>query len=120
MDSSTIDKILRFRDERNWKQFHTPRDLAISISIEAAELLEHFQWNPSDEDIAAKREEISEELADVLVYCVYLSDTLHFDMDKIVCDKIDKNFRKYSVEKAFGNSRKYSELEDREDDRLSK
>ncbi len=120
MDSSTIDKILQFRDERNWKQFHTPRDLAISVSLEAAELLEHFQWNPSDEDIAAKREEISEELADVLIYCVYLSDTLHLDLDKIVCDKIDKNSQKYSIEKAFGNNKKYVELEDRKDDRLSK
>jgi len=120
MDPYTIAKILKFRDERNWKQFHTPRDLAISISIEAAELLEHFQWDPSDEDISTKKEAIAEELADVLIYCTYLSDTLHLDMDKIVCNKIDKNSRKYSIEKSFGNSRKYSELEDRKDDRLSK
>lgn len=112
MDSSTIAKILKFRDDRNWKQFHTPRDLAISISLEASELLEKFQWNPSDVDIAAKKEKISEEIADVLIYCAYLSDTLNLDMDKIVSDKIEKNSKKYPVEKSFGNSKKYTELED--------
>jgi NTP pyrophosphatase (non-canonical NTP hydrolase) len=112
MDSSTIAKILKFRDDRSWKQFHTPRDLAISITLEAAELLEKFQWNPSDEDIIANKEKIAEEIADVLIYCAYLSDTLDLDINQIISDKIDKNSMKYPIEKSFGNSKKYSELGD--------
>lgn len=120
MNPETITKILKFRDERNWKQFHAPRDLAISISLEAAELLEHFQWNPSYEDIQLKKSEISEEIADVMIYVAYLVDTLNLDMSQIICDKIEKNTNKYPIEKAFGNSKKYSEMEDSTDDYLSK
>ena len=120
MNHDTINKIMKFRDERNWKQFHTPRDLAISISIEAAELLENFQWNPSDENVINNKVKIADELADVLIYCAYLSDVLNIDIDKIVNDKIEKNSKKYSVEKAYGNSRKYDEAEDKTNDSLSK
>ena len=78
-----IEEIIKFRNERNWKQFHTPENLAKSISIEAAELLEHFQWN-KDYDI----DEVSEELADVLIYCFYMADALNLDVKKIMLYKM--------------------------------
>ena len=100
-----IDEILKFRNERNWRQFHTPENLAKSISIEAAELLEHFQWG-KDYDIG----DVGEELADVLIYCFYMADTLNLDVKEIMLDKLDKNAEKYPVDKSFGVSTKYTEL----------
>lgn len=103
-------KALAFREERDWAQFHNPKDLAISISLEAAELLEAFQWSGSDLSVPAKRDRMTEELADVAIYCAYLADALGVDLAKAMSDKIDANACKYPVEKSRGNSRKYTEL----------
>lgn len=108
-----IDKAAAFRDERNWKQFHNPKDLAISISLEAAELLEVFQWSGADTeaDTDKKIAKVKEELADVLIYSLLLSDRLGLDVPEIVNNKIEANKRKYPVEKAFGKSDKYTAYE---------
>ena len=106
MKRETIDSILKFRDERNWKQFHNPKDLAISISLEAAELLEVFQWSADDVRCEAKIGKIREELADVLNYCVLMADTCGLDIDEIVREKLVLNEKKYPVEKAYGSKEK--------------
>ena len=110
MKQETIEMILKFRDDRDWKQFHNPKDLAISISLESAELLEVFQWSGSDVSGENKKDKIKEELADVINYCVLMADACNLDIDQIVQDKIKKNNEKYPVEKAKGKSEKYSEL----------
>lgn len=110
MKRETIDQVLKFRDERNWKQFHNPKDLAISICLEAAELLETFQWSGADTQCDEKKDKIREELADVLNYCILMADACGLDMDEIVQDKIKKNAQKYPVEKAYGHKEKYTEL----------
>ncbi len=110
LQEDTKQMILQFRDERNWKQFHNPKDLAISISLEAAELLEVFQWSGADTQATAKKEKIEEELADVVNYCVLMADVCGLDLDEIVQKKIRQNAAKYPVEKAYGNSAKYTEL----------
>lgn len=110
MTQETIDKILKFRDDRDWKQFHNPKDLAISISLEAAELLEVFQWSGSDVTCLDKKDKIAEELADVVNYCVLMADACGLDLDEIVQKKIAINNEKYPVNKAKGKSDKYSEL----------
>ena len=98
-------KIIRFQEERDWKKFHTPENLAKSISIEAAELLEHFQWG-KEYDVG----EVSEELADVLIYCLYMVHALDLDVNEIILDKMKKNAIKYPVEKSKGNAKKYTEF----------
>ncbi len=110
MKQETIDMILKFRDDRDWKQFHNPKDLAISISLEAAELLEVFQWSGADVNCNQKMDKIKEELADVLTYCVLMADACNLDIDQIVQEKSKKNSEKYPVEKAKGNSTKYDKL----------
>ena len=110
MTQETINQVLKFRDERNWKQFHNPKDLAISISLEAAELLEVFQWSAGDLTCEKKQEKIKEELADVVNYCILMADTCGLDLDKIVQEKIKRNSEKYPVEKAYGSKEKYTEL----------
>ena len=110
MTQETIYQILKFRDDRDWKQFHNPKDLAISISLEAAELLEVFQWSGSDTLCEQKKDKIKEELADVINYCVLMADVGGLDMDEIVQEKIKINNEKYPVKKAKGKSDKYSEL----------
>lgn len=105
-----INEIVKFRDERNWKQFHNPKDLAISISLEASELLETFQWSSWEETIMKKKEKVAEELADVLIYAILLSNELDFDVEKIIKDKIEKNKEKYPIEKSFGKKEKYTDL----------
>ena len=110
MKQETIYQILKFRDDRDWKQFHNPKDLAISISLEAAELLEVFQWSGSDTLCEQKKDKIKEELADVINYCVLMADVCGLDMDEIVQEKIKINNEKYPVKKAKGKSDKYSEL----------
>ena len=110
MTQETIYQILKFRDDRDWKQFHNPKDLAISISLEAAELLEVFQWSGSDTLCEQKKDKIKEELADVINYCVLMADVCGLDMDEIVQEKIKINNEKYPVKKAQGKSDKYSEL----------
>jgi len=103
--------LLKFRDDRNWKQFHNPKDLAISISLEASELLEVFQWSAEDLFCAGKTDKIKEELADVLNYCILMADACGLDMDEIIQSKVKRNSEKYPVELAFGNKAKYTELE---------
>lgn len=103
-------KALLFRDERSWKQFHNPKDLAISINLEAAELLETFQWSGTDVRVEAKRREMETELADVVIYSIYLADALGIDLPQAISDKLDLNAKKYPVAASYGNARKYTEL----------
>ena len=110
MREETINKILKFRDDRDWKQFHNPKDLAISISLEAAELLEVFQWSGADVSNEGKQDKIREELADVVNYCVLMADACGLDLDEIVQEKVKINEQKYPVEKAKGRSDKYDKL----------
>lgn len=110
MTQETINQILKFRDDRDWKQFHNPKDLAISISLEASELLEVFQWSGSDVSSEGKLEKIKEELADVVNYCVLMADVCGLDLDEIVQAKIKCNEEKYPVQKAKGKSDKYNKL----------
>lgn len=107
MNQKTIDRIRKFTSDRDWEQFHTSSNLAKSISIEAGELLECFQWNDTDFDI----EHVKEELADVLVYCQNMLDELGLDADEIINEKMDKNEAKYPVEKAKGSAAKYDTFE---------
>ena len=98
-----------FRDARNWKQFHNPKDLAISISLEASELLEIFQWSGSDTGVdEQKKTKVKEELADVMLYSLLMADALDLDVSEIIKDKIAVNNRKYPVEKAYGKADKYT------------
>ena len=106
MKQETIDRIRKFTADREWEQYHTPANLAKSISIEANELLECFQWSDTDYDI----EHVSEELADVLVYCRNMLDELGLDEDDIINSKMAKNEAKYPVELAKGSAAKYTEL----------
>lgn len=106
MKQETIDRIRKFSEDRDWDQFHSPANLAKSISIEANELLECFQWSDTDYDLKAVREE----LADVMVYCQNMLDKLGLDADEIINSKMDQNEAKYPVEKARGNSAKYDKL----------
>ena len=106
MNQNTINRVRKFTEDRDWDQFHTPANLAKSISIEANELLECFQWSDTDYDI----EHVKEELADVLVYCRNMLDKLGLDEDEIVNSKMDQNEAKYPVDKARGSAAKYDEL----------
>lgn len=110
MTRETIEQILKFRDKRDWKQFHNPKDLAISISLEAAELLEIFQWSAEDVWCEEKKEKVREELADVLMYCILMADICGLDLDEIIQEKVKKNAEKYPVEKAYGSKEKYTKL----------
>ena len=110
ISDGTIARVLQFRDDRNWRQFHTPKDLAISLSLEAAELLEVFQWSGADLECAGKRDKVREELADVLSYCLLMADVCGLDPDEILNEKITRNEAKYPVEKAYGRADKYTEL----------
>ena len=96
-----ISKILKFRDARDWKQFHTPENIAKSISIEANEILEHFQW---DNQFDSK--EVGDELADVFMYLVLMADSIDVDLKEVVLAKLKTNESRYSIEKSKGNSRK--------------
>ena len=100
----TIRRVIQFRDDREWRQFHTPKDLAISLSLEAAELLEIFQWSGADLECRDKLGRIREELADVLSYCVLMADVCGLDLDEILNAKVDQNAAKYPVEKARGSA----------------
>lgn len=101
------DKLLAFRDARDWEQFHNPKDLALAISVEAGELLELFLWKQPDE---AKREKVQEELADILAFALLLAHKYGFDVKEIVLEKMRLNDEKYPVEKAKGSAKKYTEL----------
>lgn len=110
MNEEIIKQVLAFRRNRNWEQFHNPKDLAISLSIEASELLENFQWKTSEEVLESKRESIADELADVLIYAIYLADTMDLNIDDVILNKMAKNEAKYPIEKAFGRKDKYTDL----------
>lgn len=100
-----MQELIKFQTERDWEQFHTPENLAKSISIEAAELLEHFQWNNE-----YNKEEVVDELADVLNYCFLMADALDVNVKEIVLNKMEKTSKKYPIEKAKGISTKYDKL----------
>ncbi len=107
------DEILKFRERRNWKQFHNPKDLAISLSLEASEVLEHFQWKNGEElkeYSKTHKEHIGEELMDVLYWVLLLSYDLDIDVKKAFKKKMQKNEKKYPVKKALGSHKKYTEL----------
>lgn len=106
MRKETINRIRKFSLDRDWEQFHSPANLAKSISIEANELLECFQWDEEHFDINA----VKEELADVLVYCRNMLDKLNLDEDEILNEKMNKNEIKYPIDKAKGKSDKYNKL----------
>ena len=106
MKKETIERIRKFSEDRDWDQYHSPANLAKSISIEANELLECFQWSDDNYNI----DEVKEELADVLVYCRNMLDKLNLDEDEIVNAKMEQNEKKYPVSKAKGKSNKYNKL----------
>ena len=106
MKKETIARIRKFTEDRDWDQFHSPANLAKSISIEANELLECFQWDEENYDLS----HVKEELADVIVYCVDMLDKLNLDVDEIVNAKMSINEQKYPVEKARGSAEKYDKL----------
>ena len=106
MNEQTINRIRKFVADRDWAKYHSPANLAKSISIEANELLECFQWSDTEYNL----QHVKEELADVLVYCRDMLDALNLDEDEIINMKMDMNEKKYPVEKAKGSNKKYSEL----------
>jgi NTP pyrophosphatase (non-canonical NTP hydrolase) len=112
MDSALqelVNKLIQFRDDRDWAQFQTAKNLAISISLEAAELLEHFQWTTEDQDIPPeKREEMIEEVADILIYLLLFAHKLDIDPVQAAKNKIEKNAAKYPADLVRGKSHKYT------------
>jgi NTP pyrophosphatase (non-canonical NTP hydrolase) len=102
-----IEALLKFRNERDWEQFHNPKDLALAINVEAGELLELFLWKNASE---ANPDKVKEELADVFAFAFLLADKYKFDIKKIVLEKIKKNGEKYPIDKAKGTAKKYDEL----------
>ena len=105
--SKIINALIKFRDDRDWEQFHNPKDLAIALNIETSELLELFLWK-SSEDV--EKDRIKEELADVFAYALLLAEKYDFNVEHIVLEKIRKNELKYPIDKAKGTSKKYTEL----------
>ncbi|MCY6372442.1 nucleotide pyrophosphohydrolase [Clostridium ganghwense] len=107
-------KIIQFRDNRDWKQFHNPKDLAISLGIEAGELLECFQWKTNEEIKellqSEKKIKVQEEIADVAMYLLFLCNETNINLEEAILDKIKKNEEKYPVSKSKGNAKKYNEL----------
>ena len=105
--NEAIARLRQFRDDRDWKQFHNPKDLSLALSIEASELLELFLWkSPEQADVS----KVKEELADVIAYALLLADSYDLDVEQIVLDKIALNEKKYPVSKARGTAKKYTEL----------
>lgn len=102
-----IKELKKFRDDRDWEQFHNPKDLALALNIEAGELLENYLWKESSE---ANIDEVKEELADVLSYAFLLADKYNFDVNEIVLDKIKLNSKKYPIDKSKGTAKKYNKL----------
>ncbi len=102
--------MINFRDERDWEQFHNTKNLAVAISIEAAELNELFLWKDVAESETVDTEKVKQELADIFSFAFLLANKHNFDVKEIILDKIKKNAEKYPVEKAKGNARKYNEL----------
>ena len=102
----TMERIKKFRDDRDWQQFHTPSNLAKAISIESGELLEEFLWDNDNFNL----QNVKEELADVMIYCIHMANALDVNIEDIINMKMDKNELKYPVEKAKGKSTKSTEL----------
>ena len=102
-----IDALISFRNQRDWEQFHNPKDLAVALNVEAGELLEQFLWKRPED---ASKEKVREELADVFAYAFLLAEKYDLDVKEIVMEKIKSNDRKYPVDKARGTARKYTEL----------
>ena len=102
----TLERIKKFRDDREWKQFHTPSNLAKAISIESGELLEEFLWDNDNFNL----QNVKEELADVMIYCIHMANALDVNIEDIINMKMDKNEMKYKIEKDKGRSTKYTEL----------
>ena len=108
-----IQEIRDFRDARDWRQFHNPKDMAIAISVESAELLEHFLWKSArqiEQSVATRKEQISDEIADIGIYLFELADNLGIDLTAAIQRKLKKNALQYPVEKAKGSNKKYTEL----------
>ena len=105
--------VVAFRDERDWKQFHNPKDSAISLALEAAEVLEHFQWKNKEEmEVYVKehKDDVAEELADVLYWILLMANDLDIDISDAFMKKLEKNGQKYPIEKSRGSIKKYTEL----------
>ncbi len=105
--------VIAFRDARDWKQFHNPKDLAISLCLEASEVLEHFQWKNVEEmenHVKKNKKEVAKELADVLYWVLLMSNDLNIDLEKAFALKMKENNKKYPVKKAKGKHNKYTEL----------
>lgn len=115
MDISELQKkVIEFRDMRDWAQYHTPKDLAISLTLEAAELLEVFQWKDAQEVEGTKsdpenRKRVKEELGDILIYALNMCQAFGFDPSEVILEKLELNEKKYPVEKAKGSAKKYTE-----------
>ncbi|WP_088816053.1 MULTISPECIES: nucleotide pyrophosphohydrolase [Listeria] len=108
--SDVMKEINDFREERDWRKFHKPKDLALSVSIEAAELLENFQWKTSEEAIQANMGNIRDEIADVLIYSYMLAADLNLNIEELILAKLEKNKAKYPIEKSKVSRQKYTEL----------
>ena len=108
-------ELLRFRDERNWAQFHTLRNLIVSLNLEAAELLELTQWKSEEEMLGISGEALRDECADVLLYLLLIADKAGINLEEAARNKLKKNAAKYPIEKSYGSSRKYTQLDLRED-----
>jgi len=107
ISKETIEKILQFRNDRDWEQFHNSKDLSLALSIEASELLELFLWK-GNEDVSPER--LKEELADVLMYAILLAEKHQLNLDEVIQEKLNQNNQKYPVQKARGNATKYDKL----------
>jgi len=107
--------LLQFRDERNWAQFHTLRNLIVSLNLEAAELLELTQWKSEEEMLGISGEALRDECADVLLYLLLIADKAGINLEEAARNKLKKNAAKYPIEKSYGSSRKYTQLDLRED-----
>jgi NTP pyrophosphatase (non-canonical NTP hydrolase) len=111
--AALTERIRRFRDLRNWQKFHSPKDLAVAITAEAGELLQHFVWKSSEESwerAEHKKEELADEIADVAILLFELADNLQLDLATIMEAKLQRNEVRYPVEKSYGSNLKYNEL----------
>lgn len=107
ISKETIEKILQFRNDRDWEQFHNSKDLSLALSVEASELLELFLWK-GNEDVSSER--LKEELGDVLMYAILLAEKHQLNLDEVIQEKLTQNNQKYPVQKARGNATKYDKL----------
>ena len=109
MVGDIVSQIEEFVEQRDWKKFHNPKDLAISISLEASEHLELFQWKSSEESVKKYPNELKEELADILIYCIQFASIMGYDIEDIITSKLKSNAAKYPVELVKGKKEKYTE-----------